>query len=113
MTEYEQEIVHDIINNIYNVTNILDNVNSDFGLVIETSSHHAIIESCRLILMNVAEELFQKTSAKNDVKIENAIRVLTEIKHWYDTDGSVGSLCNVMDNVENVLNKSKGDNSCQ
>jgi hypothetical protein len=113
MTEYEQEIVHDIINNIYNVTKILDNVNSDFGLVIETSSHHAIIESCRLILMNVAEELFQKTSAKNDVKIENTIAVLTEIKHWYDTDGSVGSLCDVMDNVENVLNKSKGDNLCQ
>lgn len=113
MTEYEQEIVHDIINNIYNVTKILDNVNSDFGLVIETSSHHTIIDSCRLILMNVAEELFQKTSAKNDVKIENAIAVLTEIKHWYDTDGSVGSLCNVMDNVENVLNKRKGDNSCQ
>lgn len=113
MTEYEQEIVHDIINNIYNVTKILDNVNSDFGLVIETSSHHAIIDSCRQILLSVVEELFQKISANNDIKIENTMGVLTEIKHWYDTDGSVGSLCNVMDNVENVLNKSKGDNSCQ
>jgi hypothetical protein len=113
MTEYEQEIARCIINDIYKAVKILNDLNSEFGLIINTSSHHAIIESCRLILMNVAEELFQKTSAKNDVKIENAIAVLTEIKHWYDTDGSVGSLCNVMDNVENVLNKSKGDNSCQ
>jgi hypothetical protein len=113
MTQYEQKIVHDIINNIYNVTKILDNVNSDFGLVIETSSHHTIIDSCRHILLSVVEELFQKISANNDIKIENTIEVLTEIKHWYDTDGSVGSLCDVMDNVENVLNKSKGDNPCQ
>lgn len=65
MTDYEKEIARSIINDIYRSVKILNDLNSEFGLIINTSSHHAIIESCRLILMNVAEELFQKTSTKN------------------------------------------------
>ena len=61
MTQYEQEIVRDIINDLYKATKILNDVNGNFGLVIETSSHHTIIDSCRQILLSVSEELIQKT----------------------------------------------------
>ena len=61
MTKHENEVIKDIVNNIYKATNILDNLNSDFGYVIETSSHYNIINSCREILISVSEELIQKT----------------------------------------------------
>ena len=58
-TTYEKQVMGEAADELFKVTRALNELPFDLGLVL--SCHHAVIQSCRTILTEMAEDMYQQS----------------------------------------------------
>lgn len=60
MTENEKETLYKTCDDLRYSASLLQNLDHNFGYILEASSYYTIIKSCEDILKAVSEEIYQK-----------------------------------------------------
>jgi|VirMetMinimDraft_7_1064189.scaffolds.fasta_scaffold140621_4 hypothetical protein len=66
MTDNEKETLYKTVSDLRYAASLLQNIDHNFGYILEASSYYTIIKSCEDILKAVSEEIYQKIKGEGE-----------------------------------------------